>query len=124
MTEEIVFYHNPQSRSQMANWIISKIGGVLRLFFTSHDSNIPTKPLIFHRRSVTSAAMAGEISKIVWILTKLVIKAVRLKALRRRVVNLINQSNFMLARYDIRLFFEDPRRLEEDSKAAELCPTT
>ena len=50
--------------------------------------------------------MAGEISKIVWILTKLVIKAVRLKALRRRVVNLINQSNFMLARYDIRLFLK------------------
>src|SRR5258708_2090214 len=31
MTEEIVFYHNPQSRAQMAHWMLEEAGAPYRI---------------------------------------------------------------------------------------------
>src|SRR5215510_5872016 len=31
MTEEIVFYHNPQSRSQMAHWMLEEAGATYKI---------------------------------------------------------------------------------------------
>lgn len=44
MTEEIVFYHNPRSRSQMAHWMLEEVGAPYRIEPVSFDKNEHKSP--------------------------------------------------------------------------------
>jgi glutathione S-transferase len=44
MTDEIVFYHNPRSRSQMAHWMLEEVGAPYRIAPVSFDKNEHKSP--------------------------------------------------------------------------------
>ena len=70
MTEEIVFYHNPQSRSQMVRWMIEEAGAPHRIVpidFTKNEHKAPAflalnpmgkLPTIEHRGTVVTETAA------------------------------------------------------------------
>jgi glutathione S-transferase len=70
MTEEIVFYHNPQSRSQMAHWMLEEAGAPYRIVpidFAKGENRTPDflainpmgkLPTIVHRGTVVTETAA------------------------------------------------------------------
>jgi len=70
MTEEIVFYHNPQSRSQMAHWMLEEAGAAYRIVpidFAKGEHKTPSflainpmgkLPTIVHRGTVVTETAA------------------------------------------------------------------
>jgi len=70
MTDEIVFYHNPQSRSQMVRWMIEEAGAphrVVPIDFTKNEHKAPAflalnpmgkLPTIEHRGTVVTETAA------------------------------------------------------------------
>ena len=70
MTEEIVFYHNPRSRSQMAHWMLEEVGAPYRIELVSFDKNehkspaflalnpMGKLPTIVHRGTVVTESAA------------------------------------------------------------------
>ena len=70
MTEEIVFYHNPQSRSQMAHWMLEEAGApykIMPIDFTKGEHKTPAflainpmgkLPTIVHRGVVVTETAA------------------------------------------------------------------
>ncbi len=70
MTEEIVFYHNPQSRSQMAHWMLEEAGApykIVPIDFAKGENRTPAflainpmgkLPTIVHRGTVVTETAA------------------------------------------------------------------
>ena len=70
MTEEIVFYHNPQSRSQMAHWMLEEAGApykIVPIDFAKGEHSAPAflavnpmgkLPTIVHRGVVVTETAA------------------------------------------------------------------
>lgn len=70
MTEEIVFYHNPQSRAQMAHWMLEEVGAPYRIVpidFAKGENRTPDfleinpmgkLPTIVHRGVVVTETAA------------------------------------------------------------------
>jgi glutathione S-transferase len=70
MTDEIVFYHNPRSRSQMAHWMLEEVGAAYRIVpvdFTKNEHKSPAflalnpmgkLPTIVHRGTVVTETAA------------------------------------------------------------------
>ena len=70
MTEEIVFYHNPQSRSQMAHWMLEEAGATYKIVpidFAKGENRTPAflavnpmgkLPTIVHRGTVVTETAA------------------------------------------------------------------
>lgn len=44
MTEEIVFYHNPRSRAQMAHWMLEEVGAPYRIVHVDFEKGDQKKP--------------------------------------------------------------------------------
>lgn len=70
MKDEIVFYHNPMSRGQIAHWMLEEVGAPYRIELLSFDKNEHKKPeylklnpmgkipTIVHRGTVVTEAAA------------------------------------------------------------------
>lgn len=70
MTDEIAFYHNPRSRSQMAHWMLEEVGAPYRIVpvdFTKNEHKAPAflalnpmgkLPTIIHRGTVVTETAA------------------------------------------------------------------
>ncbi|MBS0221888.1 MAG: glutathione S-transferase [Proteobacteria bacterium] len=70
MTDEIAFYHNPRSRSQMAHWMLEEVGAPYRIVpvdFTRNEHKAPAflalnpmgkLPTIVHRGTVVTETAA------------------------------------------------------------------